>query len=358
MAIPVIIDTDPGIDDAIAIALACASPEIDLLGVTTVGGNTGIENTTGNALRLLHLFGRDEVPVAAGAARALAFEADLGDPSIHGQGGLGGVVLPLPDRGPDPRGAVGLLAELVDSHPEPITLIAIGPLTNVALFAATRPDLYAKLDRLVIMGGGVHITGNHTPTGEFNIWFDPEAAARVFAAGVEVTMVGLDVTHKAMFAGTDWAPLRTADAGPVAKAVTGMIDFYGTFYLSQNGSDATAQHDSLAVAAVAARPRPYAALLGRRRDGRNAYPRHDRRRPQGRLGSRPQHPRGARCRRSGVHRPPRRPHRRPGRIPAITSARKGSALVRRELWSLWRVAKGAVTDEPELWSLWGAQAAS
>ena len=247
---PVIIDTDPGIDDAIAIALACASPEINLLGVTTVGGNTGIENTTGNALRLLHLFGRDDVPVAAGAARALAFEADLGDPSIHGQGGLGGVVLPLPDGGPDPRGAVGLLTELVESHPEPITLIAIGPLTNVALFAATRPDVYAKLDRLVIMGGGVHITGNHTPTGEFNIWFDPEAAARVFSAGVEVTMVGLDVTHKAMFAGTDWAPLRGADAGPVAKAVTGMIDFYGTFYLSQNGSDATAQHDSLAVAAV------------------------------------------------------------------------------------------------------------
>ena len=251
-AVPVIIDTDPGIDDAIAIALACASPEIDLLGITTVGGNTGIENTTGNALRLLHLFGRDDVPVGAGAARALTFEADLGDPSIHGQGGLGGVELALPDRGPDPRGALGLMADLVESHPEPITLVAIGPLTNVALFAATRPDLYARLDRLVIMGGGVHITGNHTPTGEFNIWFDPEAAARVFAAGVDVTMVGLDVTHKAMFAGTDWSPLRGADAGPVARAVSGMIDFYGSFYLSQNGSDATAQHDSLAMAAVVA----------------------------------------------------------------------------------------------------------
>ncbi len=251
-AVPVIIDTDPGIDDAIAIALACASPEVDLLGVTTVGGNTGIENTTGNALRLLHLFGRDDVPVGAGAARALTFEADLGDPSIHGQGGLGGVELALPDRGPDPRGALGLMVDLVESHPEPITLVAIGPLTNVALFAATRPDLYARLGRLVIMGGGVHITGNHTPTGEFNIWFDPEAAARVFAAGVDVTMVGLDVTHKAMFAGTDWSPIRSADAGPVARAVTGMIDFYGSFYLSQNGSDATAQHDSLAVAAVVA----------------------------------------------------------------------------------------------------------
>jgi pyrimidine-specific ribonucleoside hydrolase len=250
VAIPVIIDTDPGIDDAIAIALACASPEIDLLGITTVGGNTGIENTTGNALKLLHLFGRDDVPVGAGAARALVFEADLGDPTIHGQGGLGGVELALPDRGADPRGALGLLVDLVERHPEPITLIAIGPLTNVALFAATRPDLYAKLDRLVIMGGGVHLTGNHTPTGEFNIWFDPEAAARVFSAGVEVTMVGLDVTHKAMFAGTDWAPLRSAEAGAVGAAIAGMVDFYGSFYMSQYGSDATAQHDSLAVAAV------------------------------------------------------------------------------------------------------------
>jgi pyrimidine-specific ribonucleoside hydrolase len=248
VAIPVIIDTDPGIDDAIAIALACASPEIDLLGVTTVGGNTGIENTTGNALRLLHLFGRDDVPVGAGAARALTYEADLGDPSIHGQGGLGGVHLDLPDRTPDPRGALGLMSDLVESHPEPITLVAIGPLTNVALFAATRPDLYARLDRLVIMGGGVHLTGNHTPTGEFNIWFDPEAAARVFAAGVDVTMVGLDVTHKAMFAGSDWAPLR--GGGRVGRAVSGMVDFYGSFYMSQYGSDATAQHDSLAVAAV------------------------------------------------------------------------------------------------------------
>ncbi len=131
-----------------------------------------------------------------------------------------------------------------------IQLLAIGPLTNVALFAATRPDLYRKLDRLVIMGGGVHLTGNHTPTGEFNIWFDPEAAARVFAAGVGVTMIGLDVTHKALFAGTDWAPLRGADAGPVGRAITGMVDFYGAFYSRQYGSDATAQHDSLAVAAV------------------------------------------------------------------------------------------------------------
>jgi pyrimidine-specific ribonucleoside hydrolase len=246
----IIIDTDPGIDDAIAIALAVASPELELVGVTTVGGNTGIENTTGNALRLLHLLGRDDIPVGAGAARAIAFDQDLGDPSIHGQHGLGGVVLADPGRGPDPRGALGLLVDLIEGSDVPITLIAIGPLTNVALLAATRPEVYGKLERLVIMGGGVRITGNHTPTGEFNIWFDPEAAARVFQAGIPVTMVGLDVTHKAMFAGSDWAPLRADDAGPIARAIVGMVDFYGTYYLSQNGSDATAQHDSLAVAAV------------------------------------------------------------------------------------------------------------
>lgn len=246
----IIIDTDPGIDDAIAITLALASPELELLGVTTVGGNTGLANTTGNALRLLHLLQRDDIPVGAGAARAIAFEQDLGDPSIHGQHGLGTVVLDEAGRGPDPRGALGLLVDLIEGSDEPVTLIAIGPLTNVALLAATRPDVYGKLARLVIMGGGVRITGNHTPTGEFNIWFDPEAAARVFAAGVPVTMVGLDVTHKAMFAGSDWDRLRTLESGPVARAITGMVDFYGSYHLSVNGSDATAQHDALAVAAV------------------------------------------------------------------------------------------------------------
>lgn len=246
----IIIDTDPGIDDAIAIALAFASPEVEVLGITTVGGNTGLENTTGNALRLLHLLQRDDVPVGAGAGRAIAFDQDLGDPSIHGQHGLGGVALAEAPRAADPRGALGVLVDLIEGSAEPVTLVAIGPLTNVALLAATRPDVYGKLERLVIMGGGVRITGNHTPTGEFNIWFDPESAARVFQAGVPVTMVGLDVTHKALFAGSDWNPLRGADAGPLAKAITGMVDFYGTYYLSQYGSDATAQHDSLAIAAV------------------------------------------------------------------------------------------------------------
>ncbi|MDO5285416.1 MAG: nucleoside hydrolase [Actinomycetia bacterium] len=250
MPTPVIIDTDPGIDDAIALTLAAASPELTLLGVTTVGGNTGLETTTSNALRILHLLGRDDVPVAAGAARALVHDQPLADTAIHGPGGLGGVELALPGRQADPRGALALMVELIESSPEPVTLLAIGPLTNVALLAAARPDVYARLERLVIMGGGVHLTGNRSPAAEFNIWFDPEAAARVFAAGVPVTMVGLDVTQKALFAPSDWDRLRGPGAGPVAQAVTGMIDFYGSFYRSFLGTDATAQHDALAVTAL------------------------------------------------------------------------------------------------------------
>ncbi len=250
MTIPVIIDTDPGIDDAVALALAAASPELRLLGVTTVAGNIGLDNTTANALRVMHLLGRDQVPVAAGAARGLVHDQSFADASIHGQGGLGGVELPLPERRADPRGALALMVELIESSPEPVTMVAIGPLTNVALLAATRPDLYARLERLVIMGGSVHLTGNHSPAAEFNIWFDPEAAARVFAAGVPITMVGLDVTQQALFAGSDWDRLRGPQAGPLARAITAMIDCYSAFYRSFLGLDATAQHDALAVAAL------------------------------------------------------------------------------------------------------------
>lgn len=246
----IIIDTDPGIDDAIALTLAAASPELELLGVTTVGGNTGLEHTTANALRMLHLLGRDDVPVAAGAPRGLVRDASYADESIHGGGGLGGVELPLPEREADPRGALALMCELIEGSEEPVTLVAIGPLTNVALLAATRPDVYGRLERLVIMGGGVHRLGNSTPAAEFNIWFDPEAAARVFESGVPVTMVGLDVTHKAFIPRQAWALLRRPEAGPVARALLGMVDFYGAYYAQTTGVDGSAQHDSVAVAAV------------------------------------------------------------------------------------------------------------
>jgi len=248
MAIPVIIDTDPGIDDALALMLAVASPELDLRAVTTVGGNTGLAHTTENALRLLHLLGRDDVPVAAGADVPLVRRDSAPDPSTHGEDGFGGVRLDPAPRGADPRSAVQVMVDVIEGSAEAVTLIALGPLTNVAVLVAAFPDVAARLERIVLMGGGARVIGNMTPAAEFNIWYDPEAAARVFAAGVPVTMVGLDVTHQALTAPEDWDGLR--GGGPVAEAVLAMVEFYTAYYLAVAGTTSTAQHDSLAVAAV------------------------------------------------------------------------------------------------------------
>lgn len=246
----VIIDTDPGIDDALAIMLALASPELDVRALTTVGGNAGLATTTHNALRLLHLCDRDDIPVAAGAQVPLVRRDSSADEAIHGADGFGGVqIMPSP-RQADPRGAVQLIADLVTQSAEPITLIALGPLTNVAALIAAYPDVAARLERIVLMGGGARVLGNMTPAAEFNIWFDPEAAARVCDSGIPITMVGLDVTHQALTAPGDWDQLRQPSPGPVARAVLGMVDFYTDFYQKTVGTDSTAQHDSLAVAAV------------------------------------------------------------------------------------------------------------
>lgn len=246
----VIIDTDPGIDDALAIMLALASPELDVRALTTVGGNAGIEVTTHNALRLLHLCGRDDIPVGAGAKVPLVRQDSSADEAIHGADGFGGVEIKPAPRQADPRTAVQVIADVVTNSAEPITLIALGPLTNVAALIAAHPEVAARLERIVLMGGGARVLGNMTPAAEFNMWFDPEAAARVFDSGVPITMVGLDVTHQALTAPGDWDELRKPGAGPVAQAVLGMVDFYTDFYQKSVGTDSTAQHDSLAIAAV------------------------------------------------------------------------------------------------------------
>ncbi len=249
MSIPVIIDTDPGIDDSVAIMFAIASPELRVLGLTTVGGNVGIERTTRNALDLLALLGRTDLPVGAGASRPLVRPALQDAARVHGTDGLGGAGLAPSPVGPDPRGALGLLRHLIEGSDEPVTVIAIGPLTNVALLAATHPDTFAKIARIVLMGGGVQDRiGNVTPTAEFNIWFDPEAASRVFDAGVPITMVGLNATTRALVHPDAWARLR--GGGPVAQTVLGMVDHYARWYTAYTGAPDTAQHDSLAVAAL------------------------------------------------------------------------------------------------------------
>src|SRR5205823_9039370 len=182
---PILLDCDPGHDDAIALLLALASPEVELLGVTTVAGNQTVEKTTANAIRILELVGREDVPVARGADRPLVREPFVAA-YVHGESGLDGPDLP-PARGePVAQHAVDFLAERLAGK----TLVATGPLTNVALLLALHPE--ARPDRIVLMGGAI-AEGNVTPAAEFNVWADPEAAARVFASGIDMTMVGLDV---------------------------------------------------------------------------------------------------------------------------------------------------------------------
>ncbi|HZE30469.1 MAG TPA: nucleoside hydrolase [Actinoallomurus sp.] len=245
--IPVIIDTDPGLDDALALLLALGSPEIDVIGVTTVAGNTTLANATVNALRVLELAGRTDIPVAAGAPRGLIREAFRTAESFHGADGLGGLPLPPPSTRPVDAHAVDFIAERLLASTEPVTVVAIGPLTNIALLAATRPEAAARIGRLVVMGGAAR-GGNMTPTSEFNVWADPEAAHRVFAAGLPLTMVGLDVTDRAVVTSRDVDVLRTG--GRIGRFVAAAVDFYGGLHQDHYGTTDSYQHDALAVAEV------------------------------------------------------------------------------------------------------------
>jgi inosine-uridine nucleoside N-ribohydrolase len=239
---PLLIDCDPGHDDAIAILLALASPEVELLGVTTVAGNASLENTTANAIRVLELAGRGEVPVAAGCDRPLSRVPHV--PSdIHGETGLDGPDLPPPRARPVETHAIDFLAQRLREASSPVTLVPVGPLTNVALFLIRYPGLANRLERIVLMGGAIG-EGNITPSAEFNIWADPEAAQRVFTSGVEVTMIGLEVTHKALAMPAHVEELR--GAGRVGRVVAELIDFFARSH-TMPGSPI---HDAAAVAHV------------------------------------------------------------------------------------------------------------
>jgi inosine-uridine nucleoside N-ribohydrolase len=237
---PILLDCDPGHDDAIALLLALGSPEVELRGVTTVAGNQTLEKTTANALRVLELAGRSDVPVAAGSPGPLVRELRVAA-NVHGETGLDGPDLPQPRGEPSGRHAVDFLAERLEGA----TLVATGPLTNVALLLERYPE--ARPDRIVLMGGAI-AEGNVTPAAEFNIWADPEAAARVFEGGIDVTMVGLDVTHEALVTGAHTELLRAA--GRIASVVAELLDFYGVFHREVYGFDGSPVHDAVAVAHV------------------------------------------------------------------------------------------------------------
>ena len=238
----IILDTDPGIDDAIALLLALASPELELRGITTVSGNVDLPAATANALRVLELAGRSDISVAPGCDRPLVRPIHHAH-EFHGADGLGEIGLPRATTAPAAEHALDLITrEVLDG--EPVTLIAVGPLTNVALLCALRPAIVARLDRLIVMGGAI-ARGNVRPNGEFNTWADPEAAQRVLAAEVPTTWIGLDVTHKATLAPDDVDELRAG--GAAAQAAAAMLDFYGSRELTDEPW-AAPMHDALAVA--------------------------------------------------------------------------------------------------------------
>ncbi len=195
MSRPVLIDTDPGIDDAIAILFALAHPGIDVAGITTVAGNIGLETTTRNALRILAFAGRD-VPVHAGAAAPLE-RPGVDEVRIHGLDGLGGVALPEPVAGPSGNDATLFLAETLLAAPEgAFDMLALGPMTNIARLIRQAPDAARRIGRLIAMGGAINERGNVGARSEFNIAHDPEAAEIVLAAGLPLTLIPLDVTRK------------------------------------------------------------------------------------------------------------------------------------------------------------------
>jgi pyrimidine-specific ribonucleoside hydrolase len=243
--VPLVIDTDPGIDDALAILLALASPEVDLRLVTAVHGNVELEQTTENALRVLHLAGRSDVPVAAGAVTSLVHAQPERAGHVHGAAGLGGVELPPSPASPDPRHAVVALADLLMTSPEPVTVAAIGPLTNIALLLGVFPEAAARIGRLVVMGGSAMRGGNVTAAAEFNIWADAEGAQRVLGSGLPTVMVGLDVTLPTVLtaAGVD----RFRVAGPTGATAAAILQEYLDNQQATTGESGVVVHDALAL---------------------------------------------------------------------------------------------------------------
>ncbi len=239
----IVLDCDPGHDDAVAIVVAAHTTE--LLGITTVGGNASLEHTTYNACVLRDLLGLD-AEVHAGAARPLV-AAPQHAAAVHGESGLDGADLPEPSRGPDGADAVGFIVETCRRHDD-VWLVPTGPLTNIALALRAAPDLADHVAGISLMGGGTF--GNRTPTAEFNIWADPEAAAMVFDSGLPLVMSGLDVTHT-FLATPDRIDTVTALEGRLAGVLADLFRFFsGTYVARHDRIDGAPVHDPLAVLAL------------------------------------------------------------------------------------------------------------
>ena len=240
--IPVILDGDPGHDDAIAWTIARACPLFDIRAITTLGGNSTIAKTTYNAQRICTLIGLD-APIAKGCERPLLREP-MNAPSVHGESGLDGPALPEPTMEVSELGAIELMAKILRESDEPITLIPTGPLTNIASLLLAHPELKSKIKQISLMGGGIAY-GNWTPAAEFNILVDPEAAKIVFESGLPIIMCGLDVTEKALILPEDFERIA-ALGNPVADIVAKWLEFFYIFH-REHGYDGAPMHDPCAV---------------------------------------------------------------------------------------------------------------
>jgi inosine-uridine nucleoside N-ribohydrolase len=244
---PVVIDTDPGIDDAMAIAVALAAPELDVLALTTTFGNHDLPVTTANAQRILDTLGHPDIPVVPGADRPLLRPRHGPATSVHGDDGLGDAGYPPPSRPPaDDHHAAVRIVEEVRARPGEVTVVPIGPLTNLALALRLEPRLVDLVAGVVVMGGAVRVPGNVTPSAEANIWNDPEAAEIVLGAGWPLTLIGLDVTHR-VHADRAWLDdLATLDT-PAARLVADTAPTYVHFHQVTDGLDGIHCHDAAAI---------------------------------------------------------------------------------------------------------------
>ncbi len=243
----IIIDTDPGIDDSMAIFFALSSPELDVIGLTTVFGNVHVNLAATNALRLLEIAGRTDIPVAKGAANSLVGDFDNPPAFIHGDDGQGNIHLPPPAGTPIAQSSAQFIVEQVMSAPGEGPLVPISPLTNIALALRLEPRIAQNVKQIVLMGGNALVPGNSTPAAEANIKDDPEAADVVFGAGWPVTMVGLDVTTKASM--TDQQLQSYArSSSPMAQHIARITPFYMEFSKRVNGVGGLLVHDSTAIA--------------------------------------------------------------------------------------------------------------
>jgi pyrimidine-specific ribonucleoside hydrolase len=246
MTLPIILDCDPGHDDAIAMVLALASPELDVKAITSSAGNQTPDKTLRNVLRMLTLLKRRDIPVAGGAVKPLMRELIIAD-NVHGESGLDGPVLPEPGFAAQEETAVELMAKVLRESPTPVTIVATGPQTNVALLLNSHPELHHNIARIVIMGGAMAL-GNWTPAAEFNIFVDPEAAEIVFQSGIPVVMAGLDVTHKAQIRREDIERFR-AIGNEVSTIVAELLDFFMEYHKQEKwGFTGAPLHDPCTIA--------------------------------------------------------------------------------------------------------------